>query len=116
MAFQDKQYDFVYDRNIRHRHTDKSFYPRTNDTVLSNPVYGRNIGRSNTNRHCIKIDPYAAVLLGHSVLCYNVSINTGLYNVKIQSYVQIYFIGVTVRISVPNVTAVYRSVPFALGS
>ena len=55
------------------------------------PVYGRNIGHSNTNCHCIKIDPYAAVLLGHSVLCYNVSINTGLYNVKIRSYTVLFY-------------------------
>ena len=84
-------FDFVYDRNIRHRHTDRSFHPRTNDTVVSGPVYGRNIGHSNTNRHCIKIDPYAAVLLRHSALCYNVSINTGLYNVKIQSYTDLFY-------------------------
>ena len=84
-------YDFVYDRNIRHRHTDRSFHASTNDTALSGPVYGRNIGHSNTNRHCIKIDSYAAVLSGHSVLCYNVSINTGLYNVKIQSYTDLFY-------------------------
>ena len=41
-------------RNIRHRHTDRSFHQRYN------PVYGRNIGHSKTNRRCIKIDPYAA--------------------------------------------------------
>ena len=55
------------------------------------PVYGRNIGHRNTDRHSIKIDPYTTVLTEHSVLCYNVSINTGLYYVKIKSYIDLFY-------------------------